>query len=189
MDDDLLQEITGGCNSVDISNTNCQCDDSSDSYESYESVNDNRFNHSIDYDSSEELDFLSDLSGTPLHETVIFDSSDNTQQFVVPFDVNSLGCKIILLGNKIFITIEDPNNIPDILAVLQCIYEEDPTKSFQIEYSFCAMCGISKDRHHNQRHGFQQAYENYRCRNCNGFFFEHDHIKKPCFHPHKYIGN
>ena len=52
----------------------------------------------------------------------------------------------------------------------------------------CCLCGNFKDNHNeNNRHKFFKIKEEYRCKICNKFFYEHDHAKNPCFSPYAYI--
>ena len=51
----------------------------------------------------------------------------------------------------------------------------------------CCMCGLHKDVHSHEQHRFFSCLEEYRCKKCSKFFYQHDHRKKPCFTPYKYI--
>ena len=52
----------------------------------------------------------------------------------------------------------------------------------------CCLCGLHKNNHMDGiRHKFVKIKEEYRCRNCNKFFYEHNHSKVSCFFPNKYI--
>lgn len=52
----------------------------------------------------------------------------------------------------------------------------------------CCLCGFKYSEHSKQRHGFFKAINDYRCKNCSKFFYQHDHYNNPCFRPYKYIG-
>lgn len=52
----------------------------------------------------------------------------------------------------------------------------------------CCFCGCKEECHREGKlHGFFPCFEVYRCQNCNKFFYQHDHSKKPCFKPKNYI--
>ena len=51
----------------------------------------------------------------------------------------------------------------------------------------CCLCGIYKSKHSKIHHRFCKIREEYRCKICNKFFYEHNHSKTPCFFPYKYI--
>jgi len=55
-------------------------------------------------------------------------------------------------------------------------------------HELCCLCGIPVDKHTGKLHKFFPCMEYYRCRKCYTFFYQHDHSKKPCFQPFKYIG-
>lgn len=52
---------------------------------------------------------------------------------------------------------------------------------------FCCMCGLHRNNHSHEQHRFFPCLEEYRCKKCTHFFYQHDHRKKPCFNPYKYI--
>jgi hypothetical protein len=51
----------------------------------------------------------------------------------------------------------------------------------------CCLCGIEAHNHSSARHKFVKIRDEYKCVRCQKYFFQHDHIKKPCFRPKKYI--
>ena len=54
-------------------------------------------------------------------------------------------------------------------------------------YTFCCLCGKYDFEHAGERHKFFPAFEDHRCINCNKWFFEHKHMKNPCWKPKKYL--
>jgi hypothetical protein len=52
----------------------------------------------------------------------------------------------------------------------------------------CCLCGLTKEEHYITRHHFFKAIPEYKCKNCDKYFYQHDHYNNPCFRPYKYIG-
>ena len=50
----------------------------------------------------------------------------------------------------------------------------------------CCLCGHRRNAH-VQLHKFFPCYQEYRCKKCGKFFFQHDHLKQPCFTPFKQL--
>lgn len=55
------------------------------------------------------------------------------------------------------------------------------------DYNFCCICGKSELEHKYLLHKYFKAFEDHKCIKCNKFFFQHDHKKKPCWKPKRYI--
>ena len=53
---------------------------------------------------------------------------------------------------------------------------------------FCCLCGKEDYHHHSSRHAFFPCLDEYRCKNCGKFFYQHDHTSNPCFEPYKRLG-
>ena len=53
---------------------------------------------------------------------------------------------------------------------------------------FCCLCGKEDYHHHSSRHTFFPCLDEYRCKNCGKFFYQHDHTSNPCFEPYKRLG-
>lgn len=51
----------------------------------------------------------------------------------------------------------------------------------------CCFCGILKCNHKNIRHRFFPCKEKHKCKKCGLFFFQHNHMKNPCFEPYERI--
>lgn len=65
-----------------------------------------------------------------------------------------------------------------------------PTKQIQKRYNkmveICCLCGTYKNNHYKSHHFFP-CLDKYRCRECNYFFYQHNHSKNPCFNPYSRI--
>lgn len=55
------------------------------------------------------------------------------------------------------------------------------------QLNYCCLCGNHKNDHNDQLHKFFASYDDYRCKKCNKFFYQHNHCKNPCFNPHQRI--
>jgi transcription elongation factor Elf1 len=52
----------------------------------------------------------------------------------------------------------------------------------------CCICGLSYEKHINSTHRYINIQKEYKCMNCNRYFYEHKHNKENCyFKPYKYI--
>lgn len=49
----------------------------------------------------------------------------------------------------------------------------------------CVLCGVRKKYHGHKLHKFFKLSNNYKCSNCNRYFYEHNHMKKSCYQPGK----
>lgn len=57
-----------------------------------------------------------------------------------------------------------------------------------VDNDICCLCGKSKSYHSNNKpHKFFKIIEEYRCKKCNKFFYQHNHAIMPCFSPIKRI--
>ena len=65
---------------------------------------------------------------------------------------------------------------------------KDETRKVSLFTDICCICGVRKEKHAHINHGFFPCLEEYRCKRCSKFFYQHDHRKNPCFSPYKYIG-
>lgn len=52
--------------------------------------------------------------------------------------------------------------------------------------NYCCLCGIHQSCHTN-KHRFFKIEENYKCKKCHKFFFQHNHLFNPCFTPYEYL--
>lgn len=80
------------------------------------------------------------------------------------------------------------NNI--IIDETHCKIEkfENAGKVFSIVYDFCCICGVDELEHSNKRHKYFGAKDEYTCKKCGLFFFEHTHNSNGCyFMPTEYI--
>lgn len=79
----------------------------------------------------------------------------------------------------------DMNNI--IIDETHCKVE-NTGKVFSIVYDFCCICGVDELEHSNKRHKYFGAKDEYTCKKCGLFFFEHTHNSNGCyFTPTNYI--
>lgn len=54
-------------------------------------------------------------------------------------------------------------------------------------YSFCCLCGLDGEKHIGKNHLFIRAKDEYRCKKCKLFYYQHNHLSNPCFQPTKWI--
>jgi len=67
----------------------------------------------------------------------------------------------------------------DILGEIDDIF---CTPVYDIDYSFCVLCGMTKHKHPTT-HKFICSKEQHRCIECGKFFFQHSHINS-CYQPY-----
>lgn len=104
-------------------------------------------------------------------------SSDSTILHNIDIDDTDINYQIHQsLKNNISIT--DYNDIIQ-------INKEQPNA---YENFYCCLCGFHSEIHHIKTHRFIKLDENYRCKKCSKFFFQHKHSHDDCiFEPHKFI--
>lgn len=72
--------------------------------------------------------------------------------------------------------------------VLTPIDDEVNIRVIEVLYDFCCLCGKKIFEHSKKRHKYIAAIDNYRCKKCNLFFFQHNHTSKSClFSPYKNV--
>lgn len=55
-------------------------------------------------------------------------------------------------------------------------------------HNTCCLCGHTREGHTQaKRHRFFPCLEEYRCKKCLEFFYQHSHTNNPCFQPFKHI--
>ena len=55
-------------------------------------------------------------------------------------------------------------------------------------HNTCCLCGHTREGHSQaSRHRFFPCLEEYRCKKCFNFFYQHSHTNSPCFQPFKHI--
>ena len=71
----------------------------------------------------------------------------------------------------------------DFIEVLDFgLYNEKKTD--ELKEKICCLCGINEKNHKNKQHRFFTAHYHNRCKKCNKFFYEHNHMKNSCFDPY-----
>ena len=103
--------------------------------------------------------------------------------FDISYNINDIDNFDSILDEIILLDDDDGviMNINDIDALI-CFEDYSIYKQ-----EICCLCGVSKQKHTARRHKYIQIKKEYRCKKCSLFFFQHDHIKQPCFIPFKYI--
>ena len=66
------------------------------------------------------------------------------------------------------------------------VYDKNDNCCLNLDELLCCLCGISK-KFHSITHRFVECLDEYKCIKCHKFFYQHDHLKNPCFCPKKYI--
>jgi hypothetical protein len=79
----------------------------------------------------------------------------------------------------------DDDGVDVVLSSRQLSEVTFNTEPLLIDY--CCMCGLHKNNHSHEQHRFFPCLDEYRCKKCTKFFYQHDHRKKPCFTPYKYL--
>lgn len=54
-------------------------------------------------------------------------------------------------------------------------------------YMFCCLCGVDEEHHNEKNHMFVRAKNEYLCKECGLFYYQHNHLLNPCFQPTKWI--
>jgi len=96
--------------------------------------------------------------------------------------------KLLLLHNnkqmleKSNTMLDDPPTHPNIITSF-------PSDCGSLKYNdICCLCGKPESHHSNNKpHKFFKIIEEYRCKKCNKFFYQHNHSLTPCFTPIKRI--
>ena len=132
--------------------------------------------YSIDYNIDD--DFLNNF--------VVHVCYDDTDEEVIYSDNDILSETIhdavLPLANT-----QNANNIDNDIKMVSHQSDDVKEKSKMSIHEFCCLCGVSVYKHRGKLHKFSPCIEEYRCKKCYKFFYQHDHLSNPCFQPFKYM--